>query len=288
VLNSPSPLLMSEWSQLECEAIIQDYMAMFGSELKGEPYSKAEHRRALLPKLDSRTEGSIEFKHQNISAVLIELGYPYITGYKPAWNYQKLLKDIIVSYLSANKQVVEQSVNDLIAIEPAQPDIDNWQQVLTDPPESTKESNQHRVREYRPGYFDFSAREAGNRKLGLTGEEFIMKYEDYRLRNLGREDLAKEIEWTSKVKGDGAGYDIRSFDVQNEKELFIEVKTTNSGKYQPFYISDNEVSFSDQYASQYALYRVYQMKADPKLFKLFGQIESQVNLSPKTYSASFR
>ncbi|MEZ5509912.1 MAG: hypothetical protein R3F47_08420 [Gammaproteobacteria bacterium] len=30
---------------------------------------------------------------------------------------------------------------------------------------------------------------------------------------------------------------MRSFSVEREEELFIEVKTTNSGKYQPFYVS---------------------------------------------------
>ena len=33
--------------------------------------------------LDGRSKGSIEFKHQNVSAVLVDMGLPYIDGYKP-------------------------------------------------------------------------------------------------------------------------------------------------------------------------------------------------------------
>ena len=40
-------------------------------------------------------KAAVELKHQNISAVLIELGYPYIDGYKPRYNFQKLLYEVI-------------------------------------------------------------------------------------------------------------------------------------------------------------------------------------------------
>jgi len=75
-----------DWSRLEVEATVADYVSMLEWEIRGEPYSKAEHRRALQPVLDDRSEGAIEYKYQNTSAVLIDLGYPYIDGYKPAFN----------------------------------------------------------------------------------------------------------------------------------------------------------------------------------------------------------
>ncbi|NIV04605.1 DUF3883 domain-containing protein, partial [Candidatus Saccharibacteria bacterium] len=72
-----------------------------------------------------------------------------------------------------------------------------------------------------------------------------------------------------------------------DKELFIEVKTTNSGKYQPFMISDNEVAFSTDTAERYALYRVFDFRHSAKLFTLSGNIRNHVNLQPKLYKASF-
>ena len=45
-------------------------------ELRGQPYTKKDHNRRLREFLDSRSPGSVEFKHQNISAVLDAMGFP--------------------------------------------------------------------------------------------------------------------------------------------------------------------------------------------------------------------
>jgi hypothetical protein len=88
------------WSRDEVDLIVADYFNMLKAELAGRPYSKAEHRRALQPLLGGRSESSIEFKHQNISAVLVGMGLPYIEGYKPAKNYQRaVLPQAIEDYL---------------------------------------------------------------------------------------------------------------------------------------------------------------------------------------------
>ena len=59
---------------------------MLSAELAGVPYNKAAHRRELAKLLADWSEQAIEFKHANISAVLIGLGFPYISGYKPRSN----------------------------------------------------------------------------------------------------------------------------------------------------------------------------------------------------------
>ena len=68
--------MATDWSREEVEATVADYFAMLEAELARTQYDKAEHRRQLPPMLDARSEGSIEFKHQNISAVLIALPQP--------------------------------------------------------------------------------------------------------------------------------------------------------------------------------------------------------------------
>lgn len=75
---------------------------MLREELLGRPYNKTDHRRLLQPRLLERSEGSVEFKHENISAVLAHLHYPYIDGYKPRANYQGLLMEAVTAYLAAN------------------------------------------------------------------------------------------------------------------------------------------------------------------------------------------
>src|SRR5437899_3120271 len=87
--------MSDDWSREEVEATVSDYFDMLAMELRGEPFNKAEHNRDLQKLLANRTKGAIEKKHQNISAVLIELGYPYIDGYKPLGNYQQLLYGVV-------------------------------------------------------------------------------------------------------------------------------------------------------------------------------------------------
>lgn len=80
-----------DWTPKEIEWILEDYFRMLELEIRGERYSKKAFREMLRPRLNGRSEGSVEFKHQNISAVLLKYGLPYISGYKPRFNYQHLL-----------------------------------------------------------------------------------------------------------------------------------------------------------------------------------------------------
>jgi hypothetical protein len=83
----------ADWSDAEVREAVGDYLAMLTAEVAGEAYSKADHRRALLKRLDpSRTPQAVEFKHANISAAMIELGLPYIRGYKPRGTTRPLLR----------------------------------------------------------------------------------------------------------------------------------------------------------------------------------------------------
>jgi hypothetical protein len=78
------------WTDEELDLIVADYFSMLNDEANGVSFNKARHNRALQSKID-RSQGSIEFKHQNISAVLQQLGLPSIQGYLPAANYQKAI-----------------------------------------------------------------------------------------------------------------------------------------------------------------------------------------------------
>lgn len=64
-----------DWIDREVDLIVADYFDMFRLELRGEPVVKARRNAALL-KLIGRSRGSIEFNHQNVSAVLLRLGLP--------------------------------------------------------------------------------------------------------------------------------------------------------------------------------------------------------------------
>ena len=90
-----------DWTDAQNDAIVADYFAMLASDAAGRPYNKAEHNRALQMLIE-RGKGSIEFKHQNISAVLKGLGEDWIPGYKPAFNFQGSLEDAVARWLARN------------------------------------------------------------------------------------------------------------------------------------------------------------------------------------------
>lgn len=275
-----------DWSRAEVEMVVADYLKMLSLELAGQTYSKAAHRRVLLEKLNSRSAGSVEFKHCNISAVLIHLGCPYLRGYQPRANYQRLLREVV------ELQVDQSTALDSLALAAAHlpavpPEIVDFSRVETEAP-----LKQHRVGETSPHYGnppvkrDYLAIESRNRSLGQAGEEFVFRYEQWRLAHIGKRDLAERVEHVSQTKGDGLGYDILSFDA-NGRERFIEVKTTAFGKDTPFFLSKNELHFSRDAGTDFTLCRLFEFRQTPKLFSLKGALDQHCDLDPVTYRASF-
>ncbi|MGF0240571.1 HNH endonuclease [Rhodococcus sp. IEGM1300] len=77
----------SDWSDVEIQAAVDAYLRMWSQEQKGQVFNKAHENRMLREgALAGRTKGSVEFRMQNISTVLVELGRAPIKGYKPAKN----------------------------------------------------------------------------------------------------------------------------------------------------------------------------------------------------------
>ena len=281
-----------DWSPAEVEATVSDYFAMFTKELRGEPLNKADHNRQLLALLPCRSRGAIEFKHANISAVLIELGHPYVDGYKPRSNYQDLLRKIVADRIAANTSLqiaTHMAVEQPVRSAPAPGDLAEI--IVPAPMRETgrnawRESRQPEHRPRQP--INYLEREARNTSLGLAGEQFILRVEHARLWDAGERRLADRVEHVAKTQGDGLGYDIMSYDADGRERL-IEVKTTRYGAMTPFFATRNEVAVSDERAAQYHVYRVFKFDAaPPKVFMLPGSLRQSCNLDPVQYQASVR
>jgi hypothetical protein len=109
----------THWQDDELDAIVADYFDMLEADLSGRPYVKLKHSQALMAKI-GRTHRSIEFKHQNISAVLDELGMPWIPGYIPKRNYQNAIFDAIDRYLTEHPAVLDRVPSSpAVAVPPA-------------------------------------------------------------------------------------------------------------------------------------------------------------------------
>ena len=276
-----------DWGRDEVEIIVSDYLRMLLSELAGQPYNKAAHRRQLQTLLPGRSESSIEFKHANISAVMLELGYPYIRGYQPRSNFQRsTLVDVVQSQVLRQRELDDVALS---AVErPAAPvDYVDFARVVSKAPQ-----REIVVREASPAYLrapvkrDYFAREAQNRSLGQAGEVFALDFERWRLVQLGAGQLAEKVKHAAADEGDGLGYDIRSFEPDG-RERFIEVKTTAFGEKTPFFVSANEARFARDHADRFHLYRLFEFRATPRMFELSGPIEQHCMLDPVSYRASF-
>ena len=263
-----------------------DYFSMLEKELRGISYNKTTHRTALRALLRTRSDGSIERKHQNISAILIEIGFPPIRGYQPLSRYQTLLKETVLEYLDDDAELSALALRFADAdVEP--PRVANILGLMTDPPDILDEVRQALTaqRERRhPRRIDYLEREARNRALGASGEALVVSYERARLSSLGLGNLADRVEHVSITRGDGLGYDVLSFSTLG-REQYIEVKTTQLGAMTPFYITPGEVSFSAEHAADYSLYRVYEFSYMPRMFPLHGHIGATCEMTPAQFLA---
>jgi hypothetical protein len=262
---------------------------MLDLELRGEHLNKAEHNRQLQKLLPRRSRSAIEFKHENISAVLNELGFPSIDGYKPLPNYQELLREVVSARLN-KEQSLESLIRESVTRPPDRaPAPMDLLSILVPPPRAEAKKASSIVQEVAPGT-QFTPRnylemESRNRSLGSAGEELVMQFEHERLWRAGARDLADRIEHVAAKGQDYLGFDILSFECDGRERL-IEVKTTRYGAYTPFFASRNEVDVSDVHAENYHLYRLHKFSREPKLFMLSGSLRSTCRLEAASYLAN--
>ena len=102
----------------------------------------------------------------------------------------------------------------------------------------------------------------------------------------GRDDLAERVRWTAQEDGDGAGFDILSFDT-DESERLIEVKTTNGWERTPFHISRNELTVAEDRRENWHLVRLYNFSRSPRAFALRPPLNAHVALTATSFLASF-
>ena len=272
------------WTDEENDLIVADYFAMLADDVAGRPYNKAEHNRDLQTRID-RNRSSIEFKHQNISAVLKGLGEDWIPGYKPAFNFQMTLVDAVARWLALNPAWLGRQAG----VRPAG-GLREATQIWIGPPPTM--SNQPPPQELDQMLniaqkFDVAGRDERNRALGRAGEERVLTHERAALKSAGRDDLARRVRWVSEEDGDGAGYDIASFAPDGRPRL-IEVKTTNGWERTPFHISRNELAVAGERRSEWRLFRLWNFSREPKAFELHPPLDAHVSLTATSFQASFQ
>lgn len=275
-----SKLAGKPWGASEIEALVVDYMDMLQIELAGGTVVKAKRNRALQ-ELISRSHKSIEYKHQNISAVLAKLGLPFIRGYKPMAHYQRALFEVTVAHLTKHGFHERLANAETTSIVPSEGLIYESAPMMNDEPK-IDDPVIHRI----ISKFDPARRDARARTLGEAGEAFLFQAEQDRLSENGRDDLASKVRWVSKEDGDGAGFDILSFS-KHGVERWLEVKTTNGPSTTPFWISANERRVSEERRDIFRLVRLYDFFWRPAAYQLKPPLTDHVRFIPTQYRAEF-
>lgn len=117
----------TRWSKDELRACVDAYLEMLNKQQNSIEFNKRKYNEQLREgELSSRTRASVEYRMQNISSVLNNLGLEILQGYLPANNVGINTINEIISLLEDNplfykcneneNSVVNESINKLIKI----------------------------------------------------------------------------------------------------------------------------------------------------------------------------
>lgn len=118
--------------------------------------------------------------------------------------------------------------------------------------------------------YNFEGEAKKNSAVGKKGEDLVVEYEKMKLIAEGRNDLAEKVFATRNIAGNAERFDVLSYN-KDGNEKYIEVKTTKGNLDNLFYISENEIAFSEEYPENYYLYRIY--KFDTETMSAFLSIK---------------
>lgn len=118
---------------------------------------------------------------------------------------------------------------------------------------------------------DYLAEELVKTKQGELNEKVIYERELQKIMELEAKEEVERMEEFFKNRNDSEGYDILSFEQQEDgslKEIYIEVKSTKGNEGTPIDITDNELEFAKKHIDQYYLYRIYNSDKKNKTLKI--------------------
>jgi hypothetical protein len=263
------------WADAEIQPAVTSYFTMLRAELAGQPYVKADFNREVRA-ATRRSRGAVEYKFANISAVLRDIGLPFVLGYQPRGNYQSALRAEVERLLARDREIPR-----LLEEGPA-PDLPPTVQLVEVDPPVTAPPGTGRGR--TAVGVDYLERQARNRDVGLKGERLVVEHERAWLSARGRPDLAELVVHVPSTLGDGAGYDVSSFLLDGSPH-HIEVKATLGSITAPFFLSANELRHAREHPDAYSIYRIFDLGPNPRFYKLIGDMEEILYLTPVSYQA---
>jgi hypothetical protein len=259
------------WNEAEQDLVVGDYLVMLDKVMTGRAYDPANHQRALRF-VTNRSGGAITFLQGEISAVLTLIGLPALKDHPPRWDFGDSLVDSIDRCLTAKPGALK----DL-----AQPPILLGRAVAPILAEGAP-SRAHHVppserAERLVAKFDPAARDHEARMLARIGVAAALVYEQRRLEERGRQDLADQIRLalppSSGQEGE-EGCDLVSFSRTGAARR-IAVKTTTGGPATPFRLTPAEEALREAQPGAFIVYRLYDVAREARVFRVRGQPQAQ-------------
>lgn len=123
----PSTAYNSRWTDDELDASVRSYLDMLRMDLEGVSFNKAAMIRELCAgPLRARTDSAAQWRMQNISALVFEMGIPFVRGFPPAMQVGTSMKERIrpllfthgvlrfVAYIpTADRELLDEKVSPL-------------------------------------------------------------------------------------------------------------------------------------------------------------------------------
>lgn len=247
----------------ECTTVLQKY------------YPKGEYSEEMLKK-DFREIMGI---------------YEFIANHFATQSYDDVIKSVLADdNLTVDAETAVNMIKEAIDEDDSMPFGFNRTLIETTPRKHITKKFE-RITSPKNSKIDYLKKAKRDAKVGLLGEELVIKYEQDKLIELGLEEYVESVKWVSQ-RSDAEGFDIISYD-RDERgkviEINIEVKTTISKVDTEFFVSRNELNKSKELKERYCIYRIYDVYSEqPKFYKAFGEIEKNFILDPYTYTARYK
>jgi hypothetical protein len=247
------------WNEAELDMVVGDYLVMLDKVMTGRAYDPANHQRALRF-VTNRSGGAITFLQGEISAVLTLVGLPTLTDHPPRWDLGEAVVDSVDRCLSARPAILKD-----LAQPPALLGRATAPVLAEGAPSTAVQAAPSARVERLIARFDPAVRDQEARVLARIAVASALAYEQRRLRERGRADLAAEVR--QALPTDEAGCDLISFSRTGAFRR-IAVKATTGGPATPFRLTAAEAALREALPDAFVVYRLYDVAREARVFRV--------------------
>ena len=248
------------WNEAELDMVVGDYLVMLDKVMTGRAHDPANHQRALRF-VTNRSGGAITFLQGEISAILILIGLPTLKDHPPRWDFGDGLVDSVDRCLTAKPAALKDLTQPPALLGRAAAPV-----LAEGAPSRGAHVPPSERAERLIARFDPAARDQDARMLARIGVAAALAYEQRRLEERGREDLAAQVRLALSPE-DGEGCDLVSFSRTGAPRR-IAAKTTTGGPATPFRLTPTEEALREAQPDAFIVYRLYDVAREARVFRV--------------------